>query len=77
MTLTGFTLIVRRPGHFNDALTGTGEAAVRVFSPEIADFVKEGIKQAEGLIGVNFRDDLLGSLDNLVVSYNSPRKAPS
>jgi hypothetical protein len=74
--IRGFTAASFDGPAIYDALTNTGEAAVRVFSPEVADFVKEGIKQTEALIGVNLRDDLLGSLDNIVVTYNSPSESP-
>jgi hypothetical protein len=59
-----------------DTLIQVGEGSVRVFNPDIADNVKETIKQAEGLIGVNLRDGLLSSLGNMTVSYNSPSESP-
>ena len=59
-----------------DTFTQVGEGAVRAFSAEAADFIKEAIKQAELLIGVNIRNDLLGSLGSLVVNYKSPLESP-
>jgi hypothetical protein len=55
-----------------DTFTQVAEGGIRVFSPDIADGFKEGIKGVEALVGVKIRDDLLGSLGDMVVRYNSP-----
>lgn len=52
------------------------EGAVRIFVPDQANMVKQGIQNVEGAIGVKLRDDLFGSLGDLVVSYRSPADGP-
>ena len=52
------------------------EGAVRIFAPDQANMVKQGIQTVEGAIGVKLRDDLFGSLGDLVVSYRSPAEGP-
>lgn len=59
-----------------DASLVAVEGTVRLFAPEQANMVKEGIKAAEAALGVKFRDDLFGSLGDLVVSYRSPAEGP-
>ncbi|MBM4072893.1 MAG: hypothetical protein FJ271_28790 [Planctomycetes bacterium] len=52
------------------------EGAVRLFAPEQANMVKQGLQAVEGAVGVKLRDDLLGSLGDLMVSYRSPADGP-
>lgn len=52
------------------------EAGVRMFAPDQADNVKEGIRQIEGILGVRLGDDLFGSFDDMFVGYSSPSEGP-
>lgn len=55
-----------------DAVTQMVEGGVRVFSPDVADGIKESVKQIEQLVGIKIREELLGSLGDIVVRYNTP-----
>ncbi len=59
-----------------DAVVGGIESVVRIFAPGQANAVKEGIKSFEGAVGVKLRDDLFGSLGDMVVYYNSAAEGP-
>jgi hypothetical protein len=49
---------------------------VKVFAPDQVENVKETIKAFEGVLGVDLRDDLFGSLGNTLVVYSSPAEGP-
>ncbi len=74
--LTSFSISSIDLAGMYDVLVPTVEAAVKIFAPNEADKVKEFIKQAEGIVGVKFRDDLLASLGDTMVNYNSPGDGP-
>jgi len=59
-----------------DAAIKGAEATVRIMNPNQEDAVKQGINLAEGVLGLKLRDDLFGSLDDLVVRYSSPGDGP-
>jgi len=59
-----------------DTLLSVAESGIRVYSPDIADQVKFIVRQAENLAGINIRDELLGSLGGMMVSYSSPSESP-
>lgn len=44
----------------------------RIFDPNIADQIKDGVKDFEDAIGVNIDADLFGSFGEMMVSYSSP-----
>src|SRR5208283_1174086 len=48
------------------------QAIVGVVAPEELPKVKEGLKQADAILGINLRTDLLGELGDMLVTYNSP-----
>ena len=74
--VTGFSASNFSVGSIYDAGIQTVEAVVRMFAPDQADNIKEGIKQFEGILGVKLGDDLFGSFDNMMVTYNSPSEGP-
>jgi hypothetical protein len=59
-----------------DAILGAVEATVKIYFPNQADQVKEGIKIAENILGVKLKEELFGSFGDLVVSYSSPSEGP-
>lgn len=54
-----------------DVLTGLVDGVVRVFAPDKADEIKDGIKAFEGAVGVDINKELFGSFGDLIVTYNS------
>jgi hypothetical protein len=54
----------------------TAEHIVKLVSPDDLPKVKEILDQADKLVGVNIRNDLLGNLDGQVLHYNSPAEGP-
>lgn len=59
-----------------DAIVQLVEAGARLFAPEQADNIKEMVKQFEGIINVNIKDELLSQFDDLIVSYSSSSEGP-
>ncbi|MCI0682192.1 MAG: hypothetical protein L0Y71_08815 [Gemmataceae bacterium] len=70
--LTRFTASNFNAGSFYDAGVQVVEAVVRMFAPDVADNIKEGIKQFEGILGVRLGEDLFGSFDDMTVTYSAP-----
>jgi hypothetical protein len=52
------------------------EAIVAVASPRDLPEVKEGISQIDKVLGFNLRNELLGSVGDLFILYNSPAEGP-
>lgn len=67
----GFGAATMDPAGAYEAIIQAIEAGVRIFAPDKVEFVKEGLKQFEALIGVKIGEELFGSLGDLSVSYNS------
>jgi hypothetical protein len=70
--ITSFSISSLNLAEMYDAVVQSAESAVKIFAPNEAAKIKEVIKQAEGFIGVKLRDDLLASLGDVCVTYNSP-----
>lgn len=60
---------------YDVALQAT-EGVVKIVAPEMLPMVKEILKQADALTGINLRNDLLGSLGGQMLFYNSPAEGP-
>jgi hypothetical protein len=69
--VTGFSASNFNVGSIYETGVQVIEAVVRVFAPDQADNIKEGLRQAEGILGVKLGEDLFGSFDDMMVSYNS------
>ncbi len=74
--LTRFSASNFNAGNVYEAGVQIVEAVARMFDPNIADNIKEFIKQAEGVVGVKIGEDLFGSFDDMMVGYNSPSEGP-
>jgi hypothetical protein len=61
---------------FDDTAYQAAEQIVRLVSPEDVPKVKEFAKQANDLLGVDLRKDLLGSLGDQLAYYTSPGDGP-
>jgi hypothetical protein len=48
------------------------QAAVAVFAPDQAAKIKEFVEQADQVLGINVRKDLLGALGDRLLQYSSP-----
>ncbi len=59
-----------------DAALQLVEGAVRIYSAELADAIKAGVKSADVLTGVKIREDILESMGDLLVTYNSRGESP-
>jgi hypothetical protein len=59
-----------------EAILGGVEAGVKIYLPNQADQIKEGIKIVENILGVKLKEELFGSFGDLVVSYSSPSEGP-
>jgi hypothetical protein len=55
-----------------DVILKAAETITGAFAPDALAQVKETIKQIDQTLGINVRKDLLGSLDDRVLSYTSP-----
>jgi hypothetical protein len=74
--VTGFSASNFNAGQVYDTGIQVVEAVVRIFAPEQADNVREGINQVEGFLGVKLGADLFGSFDDMWVAYGSPSEGP-
>jgi hypothetical protein len=74
--VTGFAASNFNAGKVYDAGLQIVEAAVRMFAPDQADNIKEGVRQLEGILGVKLGDDLFGSFDDMMVRYSSSSDGP-
>jgi hypothetical protein len=74
--VSGFSASNFNAGSVYDAGVQVIEAVVRMFAPDQADNIKEGIRQFEGILGVKIGEDLFGSFDHMMVTYNSPTEGP-
>jgi hypothetical protein len=74
--LTSFSASNFNAGRIYDAGIEIVTAGVRMFAPDQADNIKEGIKQFEGILGVKLGDDLFGSFDDMTVTYSTPSEGP-
>lgn len=74
--LTKFSASNFNAGSVYDAGLQVVEAVLRMFAPDVADNIKEGIKQFEGILGVRLGEDLFGSFDDMMVSYSAPSEGP-
>lgn len=74
--LTGFSAGTVDISKTYDVLVQVVQEGVRLFAPEKADNVKETVKQFEGILGVNLKDELLSQFDDMVVSYSSSTEGP-
>jgi hypothetical protein len=63
-------------GTFYDIGLQAAESIVELISPEDVPKVKEFAKVADSFVGVEIRKDLLGSLGDKFVQYNSPSEGP-
>jgi hypothetical protein len=70
-TMTNFDL-----AHFHDTAYQAAENIVRLVSPDDLPKVKEFAKQANKLLGVDLRKDLLASLGDKFAYYTSPGDGP-
>jgi len=61
---------------FYDTAYRATEQIVRLVSPDDVPKIKEVVKQANDLLGVDLRKDLLGSLGDRVAYYTSPGDGP-
>jgi hypothetical protein len=74
--VTSFSASNFNAGRIYDAGIEIVTAGVRMFAPDQADNIKEGIKQFEGILGVKLGDDLFGSFDDMTVTYSTPSEGP-
>ena len=74
--ITSFSASNFNAGRIYDAGIEIVTAGVRMFAPDQADNIKEGIKQFEGILGVKLGDDLFGSFDDMTVGYSTPSEGP-
>src|SRR5262245_15542521 len=74
--LTSFSASNFNAGSVYDAGVQVAEGVARMFDPNIADNIKEFIRQAEGIVNVKIGDDLFGSFDDMTVTYSSPSEGP-
>jgi hypothetical protein len=63
-------------GNFYDASYKAVEGVVGLIEPEALPQVKEFTKKMNDVLGIDLRQDLLGSLGGRVVIYNSPSEGP-
>ncbi|MBY0527273.1 MAG: hypothetical protein K2R98_28010 [Gemmataceae bacterium] len=63
-------------GSFYDVSLQAVQAIVGIVSPKDLPAVKDAIKQADQVLGINIRNDLFGSLGDMLVTYNSPTDGP-
>ncbi len=61
---------------FYDIALQTAESIVELVAPDEVPKVKEFAKVADSFLGVEIRKDLLGSLGDKFVQYNSPSEGP-
>jgi hypothetical protein len=73
---TSFSASTMEVGKTYDVLLNVVESGVRIFAPDQAENITQGIKAIEQTVGVNFKDDLFGCFGDLTVSYNSPAEGP-
>jgi hypothetical protein len=59
-------------GAYYDTFVKAAEVVVGMIAPEQLPRLKEFLKQADAAVGVDIRKDLLGSLGDRMVQYNSP-----
>jgi hypothetical protein len=64
------------PGTFYDASYKAVEAIVGMVEPTALPEVKEFPKKVNEALGIDLRQDLIGSLGNQVMFYNSPSEGP-
>lgn len=55
-----------------DVSKGAAEGVLKIIAPDEAKQVSPFIEQANQFLGINLREDLLGSLDTLMMQYSSP-----
>jgi hypothetical protein len=73
---TSWSMTVFDSGVLYDTALQVTETIVRLVSPEDLPKVRELLKQADDALGISLRKDLLGSLGDQVVLYNSPGDGP-
>lgn len=74
--LTAFSASSFNAARVYDAGVEIIAGVVRMFAPDQADNIKEGIKQFEGILGVKIGEDIFGSFDDMTVNYSSPSEGP-
>jgi hypothetical protein len=63
-------------GSFYDTAYKAAEEVIRLTSPDDLPKLKEFVKQANDLFGVDIRKDLIGALGDKFVQYNTPSEGP-
>lgn len=71
--LTGFSAMRLNAGAIYDAVL---EVVEKLAPPDQGQSVKEGIQKVNEVLGVNLRNDLLGTLGDMFVSYSSRAEGP-
>ncbi len=74
--VTSWTMTNFDAAAFHDTALQAAEHIVRLISPDDVPKVQEIRKQANDLLGVDLRKDLLGSLGDQVAYYTSPGDGP-
>ena len=59
-------------GAYYDTFIKAAEVVIGMVAPEYLPKLKEYLKQADAALGIDIRKDLLGSLGDRMVQYNSP-----
>lgn len=73
---TSFSASSLEVGKAYDVLYQLVESGFRIFAPDQADNIPAGVKAVEGMLAVNFRDDLFACFGDLAVTYSSPAEGP-
>jgi hypothetical protein len=73
---TSFSASSMEVGKAYDVIYQIVESGFRIFAPDQADKIPEGLKAVEAMLSVNLRDDLFACFDDMAVSYSSPAEGP-
>jgi hypothetical protein len=74
--VTAWTMTNLDTGDLYDVGLAAVEGVVRIVAPDELPKVKGFVKEANQALGIDLRKDLLGSLGNQFVQYNSPSEGP-
>jgi len=66
-SMTSFDL-----GNFYDTALSVAKAIAKIIDPNAADEIEKAFKQADEVLGIDIRKDLLGSLGDRFVTYTAP-----
>ncbi|MFN4258850.1 MAG: hypothetical protein ACK4RK_06100 [Gemmataceae bacterium] len=73
---TNFSALRIDPAALFDVGVEIVEIIMKLDAPDQEPGVKQALEQADKLLGVNIRQDLIGSLGDMLATYNSPAEGP-